>query len=118
MTRFRKQLIHYAIGLGLISLPLLVLAQDPGNDAVSLAQFVARFINGQLIPLFILLALVYVIYAAVEFIREKEDSQSKSEKKQQMFWGIIGLFVILTIWSLVGIIENTFNIFRGGNLSG
>ena len=104
------------VGIVLSGVPLLVLAQNPGNDAISLMQFVATFINGQLIPLFVLLALVYVIYAAVQYIREKEDSQSKNEKRQQMFWGIIGLFVILTIWSLVGIIENTFNIFRGGDL--
>jgi len=106
------------VGIGSSTLPLLMMAQGPGNDAVSLVQFAATFINKQLIPFFVLLALLYVMYATVQFIREREDSQAKSERKEQIFWGIIGLFVILTIWSLVGIIENTFNIFRGGDLQG
>lgn len=95
--------------------PLITLAQ-PANDVQSLVQFLVGIFNNRLIPLIITLALIYVIYSTVQFIGSPADSQGKDEKKQQIFWGIIGLFVIITVWSLVAVIANTFNIFGGGVL--
>ncbi|MFT6829799.1 MAG: hypothetical protein ACJAV6_000636, partial [Candidatus Paceibacteria bacterium] len=41
----------------------------------------------------------------------------RNEKKQQIFWGIIGLFVIVSIWGLVAVVGRSFGLFAGGTLS-
>lgn len=97
-------------------LPYLAIAQAPGQSLGSLVTFLANIFQRWLIPMFISLGLIYVILAVIEYIQANEDSQKKEEKKQQIFWGIIGLFVIISVWSLVAIVQNTFNIFSGGTL--
>ena len=105
--------------LGLFLSPLGVLAQGrlDASNVTSLAESTSGFINGRLIPLFVLMALAYTVYAVVDFIAAKENSQDKDEKKQRIFWGIIGLFVIVSIWGLVAVIGRTFGIFPGGVLT-
>lgn len=103
--------------ISLTFVPFVSLAQTPGADAGSMVKFITDIFNKRLIPLMVLLALVYVMYAVVQYIGENEDTKSKEEKKQKIFWGIIGLFVIISVWSLVAIVANTFGIFAGGTLS-
>lgn len=101
-----------------LCLPLVSFAQNfDSTNAGSLVKSVTRFISQRLIPLMVLLALVYIIYAVVNYIGADAESQEKNERKQQIFWGIIGLFVIISIWALVAIVANTFGIFAGGTLN-
>ncbi len=102
--------------ISFIFLPFWVYAQAAA-DAKSLVGFITNLFNKRLIPIMILLALIYIIYGVIEYIRAVEDSQGREEKKQKIFWGIIGLFVILTVWSLVFIIAHTFGVFVGGTLN-
>ena len=61
---------------------------------------------------FIALALVYFLWGAAQFILHGGDEGKRSEGTKMMIYGIIGLFVMVSVWSLVGVLENTF--FRGG----
>lgn len=97
--------------------PLMVSAQFDGSDAESLFVSAHSLITGRIIPLFIALALTYTIYSVVQFMAASDDSQQREEKKQQIFWGIIGLFVITSIWGLIAIIGDSFGLFAGGTLS-
>lgn len=106
---------HLFTILGCALVPAFASA-EVAYDVRSLIDYLFTLITGNLIPLVITLALIYVIYASVNYIRESEDAGGKSERKQQIFWGIIGLFVIITIWSLVSILANSFQIFGGGTL--
>lgn len=111
--------IFYKIQLAIVGLlfPFISSAQTiDGTNVTSLARSINSFINRGIIPLFVALALMYTMYAIVDFILMGSDSQKKAEKKQKIFWGIIGLFVIVSIWGLVAVIGNTFGIFAGGTL--
>lgn len=108
---------YYYFILPVLMAPQISLAQKPGTDVKSLLGYLKGLFNGTLIPLFTTLGLVYVIIAVVGFIMASDDSARREEKKQQIFWGLIGLFVIMTVWALVNIIGNTFDIFRGDSLS-
>lgn len=112
-----KKFLFIHIGYSLLLLPDLALAQGNGQNARALAAYLSRLINQRLIPLFIAMALAYTIYSVVTFIAADLESQKREEKKQQIFWGIIGLFVIVSIWGLVAVISNSFNIFAGGTLT-
>jgi len=95
---------------------MLVLAQAPASGIKPLILFIANLFQGWLIPLMVMLAVLYVIWAAVMYIQVDDNSTVKKEKREQIFWGIIGLFVILSVWSLVSVVQNTFQVFSGGTL--
>ena len=97
-------------------LPGVTYAQA-GSDAYSLVNFLRELITDNLIPLFIALGLVYTIWSVVMFIAAEPESAEREEKKQQIFWGVIGLFVIMSIWGLIAVVGNSFNIFAGGTLT-
>jgi len=59
------------------------------------------------VKLLIALAVVVFLWGVFNFIRASDDSK-KSEGKKLMLWGIIGLFVIVSIWGIVSILQNTF----------
>ena len=68
-------------------------------------------IKGMLWPIIYLLiggSVVIFLYGVFKFIRA--DAEKKEEGKEFMLWGIIGLFVMLSVWGLVNVIRNTFNL--------
>lgn len=95
--------------------PFLVHAQ-PASNLESLMDFLLGLFTNSLIPLIISLGLIYLIVSVLGYMRADDDAQGRAEKKKQIFWSIIGLFVIISIWSLVAVVANTFNIFGGGVL--
>lgn len=101
--------------------PLIIFAQtgEAGN-AESLIRFLHGIINERIIPIFIGIALIYTIYAVVSFIAAGDDTKLREEKKQQILWGVIGLFVIVSIWGIISLIGTTFQdvIYAGGTLQG
>ena len=109
---FMKKYLIIAFGF---FMPLLSFAQASkihsidSTNATSLVTTIAKFINYWVIPIMVLVALAYFIAGVVMYIGENEDTKRK-EKKQKMFWGLVGLFVMLSVWSLVFVIANTFNI--------
>ncbi|MCI5051047.1 MAG: hypothetical protein MRY57_01960 [Candidatus Pacebacteria bacterium] len=103
--------------ISLFSFPSLVRAQFDASRADRLFESMHELISGRLIPLFIALALTYTIYSVFQFIAAQDDSQQREEKKQQIFWGIVGLFVITSIWGLIAIIGDSFGLFAGGTLT-
>ncbi len=105
--------------IGSLFSPSLLFAQTSfdGSSVNSLFKSVHTFLNQILIPFLTLMALGYTVYAVVGYIKSNADGGKDNEdKKQQIFWGIIGLFVILSIWGLVAVVGNTFGTFAGGVL--
>ncbi len=65
-------------------------------------------ILGVLMPILISLAVIFFIFSLLMFIlKEGED---KAEAKTQMIWGIVILFVMISVWGLVGVLSDTLNL--------
>jgi len=75
----------------------------------------AKDLVADTIPLVIGLALVYFIYGIAQYISNSGDAAKKEEGKTRMTWGIIALFVIISVWGLVSLIQYT--IWSGGPTS-
>lgn len=52
-------------------------------------------------------AVVFVMYGAFQMIQSEE---KRDEGKQKIYHGIIGLFVMVSVWGLVRIIQSTFKL--------
>jgi hypothetical protein len=70
----------------------------------------------QIIPILIAGALAYFIYGVIKFVIST-DSDDKESARKVVVQGIIGLFVIVSVWGLVGVVQTTFGIGTGGSLN-
>jgi len=61
-----------------------------------------------LIPIVIALSLLYFFWGLAKFILHADDETEREKGKKIMLWGIIILFVILSIWGIIGVFQDTF----------
>jgi len=92
---------------GIVSfLPSLAFAQ-PITDANSLTYKLTNLGN-TLIGILIAFAVIWIIINVVRFIMKADSPEDRKPIQGAILWGIVGLFVILSIWGLVRILTNTF----------
>ena len=63
-----------------------------------------------LITLLLTVALVVFLYGCFEFIAGADNEQVRSKGKQHILWGIIGMLVMVSAWSILSIAAATFGI--------
>lgn len=71
---------------------------------------VDRMIINPLINLLFALAIVYFLYGVFEFLSNQENEEKKTTGKQHMIWGIVGITIMLGVWTILGIVIKTLNI--------
>ena len=87
--------------------PALVFAADADiTDADSLVTKLVG-IGNTLTQLLVAFAVIWIIYNVVRYI-VMADSDARKPIGNAILWGIVGLFVILSIWGLVNILRGTF----------
>lgn len=91
-------------------LPFLAFAAAPTTADVNEGYFqgiieaIQNLVN-ILIPLLIALALLFFIWGLVTFILAAGDEAARAEGRSKMIWGIIALFVIVSVWGLVALLN-------------
>ena len=87
--------------------PVSVFAYDDGLKG--LLERVKELV-GLALPIAIALAVLFFIWGLVIFIKNSGESEAQAEGKTKMLWGIIALFVIVSIWGIVGFIGYTVGV--------
>lgn len=120
MTNIYKT--KYAVLSLFVAAPLSALAQGGGGGTsgnVNLTFFddalqqIAGLIN-QIVPLLIAIALVFFLWGVVTFILAADDEDARKAGRSKMIWGIVALFVIVSVWGLVGFLNEITGIEQGG----
>jgi len=109
-TFFRKRIIVAISTLWMFS-PLLVFGQN-----FTWLQNVIDETSGLValvIPLLVGLALMFFIWGLVVFIMNSGNEQERQVGKQKMIWGIVALFVIVSVWGIVRLLQ-TITAVTGG----
>ena len=108
MKIFNKKSLAY-IGTG-FALPLLAAAQAI-TSLQSAGQFAITFINTVLVPVIFAVAFIVFIFGVFQyFILGHGDEEKQSQGRALMLWGLIGFFVMVSVWGLVNILLGTFNL--------
>ena len=76
----------------------------------SFVSNVNKLIINPLIILLFALAVVYFLYGIFEFISNQENEEKKTTGKNHMIWGIIGIVIMMGVFTILNIIMATFNI--------
>lgn len=104
------------------ALPLVSLAQGPqfntgfvvpGTTNASTILGTISSIFAVVIPILITLAVIYVIWGVIKYATASDDD-AQTMARQTIIKGVIALFVIVSIWGLVAIINRTFGVEQSG----
>jgi len=87
------------------ALPLFVGAQANGNGISGLLGLVQNTINA-VIPIIIGLAVLVFLWGLLSYVVSK-DADKQKDARGVMIWGIITIFVMVSVWGLVGILNQT-----------
>ncbi len=93
--------------------PLMAFAQNytPSQGVFGLMAMLKSLLNYAL-PIIISLAVVWFIFEVFMFAIAG-DEEKKKKAKEQMIYGIVAIFVMVSIWGLVGILQSTFGTGNG-----
>lgn len=88
--------------------PVLVFAQ--GLSALeTLVQSIGRIID-LLLPVVVGLGLLAFFWGLVKYIFAQGDESAKADGKKIMLWGLVALFVMVTVWGLVKLIATNLGV--------
>ena len=107
----------YIVGSSLFLLPVLALAQaNATGDLTTISGVINRLQNviNLIIPFLVGLAVLVIIYGVFGFISNAADEEARASAKQFIIWGIIGVFIMLSVWGLVTILKNSFGTDASG----
>lgn len=98
--------------LGLLALPLVSSAQTLGSVLTQIQNLI-----GQVVPILIGLAVLYFMWGVMKYVAAK-DPESQKEARSIMIYGIIVLFVMVSVWGLVNVLASTLDVDVGGSVEG
>lgn len=108
-----KKIITKALIITGITTPLLTFAiGEPGrvNNLKNLVDLIIAYFGYAVIIIISLAVLMFVYNVFKYFIAGGDDVSAKKEAGLYVMYSVIGFFVILSLWGLVYILTNTFNL--------
>lgn len=106
---------YLSSSVALSFLPAITFALAPtrdATDAFSLIRILQNIVDA-VIPFIIGLGILVLIYGIFNFISSAGDEEARAGAKQLIIWGVIGIFVMVSVWGLVNILMGTF--FKDGS---
>lgn len=89
-----------------VAAPSVAFAQPLTN--IDDVTFKFTNIGNTVIQILIAFAVIYIIYSVIIFLINGDNEDKRKAARGSILWGIVGLFVILSIWGLVRILTNSF----------
>jgi Type IV secretion system pilin len=91
--------------------PTLAFAQSLGNLTILLTS-IGGLVDIAL-PIVVGLALLAFFWGLVKYIFAQGDETAKADGKKIMLWGLVALFVMVSVWGLVKFIGTSLGINQG-----
>lgn len=99
------------------ALPLVSLAAV--NNISDVGSFIINTINNVLVPVIFAIAFIVFLWGAFDaFILGANNDEAKVKGKNLMLWGLIGFFVMVSIWGLVNILTGTVSFGNNSGVNG
>lgn len=67
-------------------------------------------IGAAVIPLIFTLTFLVFLWGMFNYIRNADNEKKREESKKFIYWGIIGLTVMVSVWGIVRIVTTTFGL--------
>lgn len=104
----KKALAIGSGALAVFALPLVSFAAV--NNLSDVGSFIINTINNIIVPVLFAIAFIVFLWGAFEtFILGANNTDVKDRGKNLMLWGLIGFFVMVSVWGLVNILTGTIS---------
>jgi Type IV secretion system pilin len=94
--------------LALLAAPSLAAAQSIGGILGLLAQ--ANDLINRLIPFVIAITVLVFLWGIFKFVISAGDAEGRKEAQGYIIWGVVALFVMVSVWGLVNILVRSVNL--------
>lgn len=101
--------VAFLSGAALLT-PFVALAQTA--DASNLTDIITQievFISAAL-PVVISLAVLLFLWGLVRYMTNADDAEARASSRSLMIWGVVIIFVMVSIWGLVNFLEGLFGL--------
>jgi hypothetical protein len=103
----KKALALTSVSLA-FALPFAAFAATTVSNISDVGNLVINTINNILVPVLFAVAFIVFIWGAFQtFIVGATNDTAKDKGKDLMLWGLIGFFVMVSVWGLVNILTGT-----------
>ena len=80
------------------------------NSLLDILIWAKCIIGAAIIPLLFSIAFLVFLWGMVGYIRDGADVKKREESKKFIYWGILGLTVMVGVWGIVNIVTTTFGL--------
>lgn len=94
--------------LSVLAVPAIAGAQSIGGILGLLAQ--ANDLINRLIPFIIALTVLILLWGIFKFVIAGGDGEQRKEAQGYIIWGVVALFVMVSVWGLVNILVRSINL--------
>lgn len=101
-----KKIYYYTIA----SILLLPTVSNAALSGVKGLLTDVKDIVKSLIPITFGLVFVFFFYGIAKFVYEAGNPESKNKNKSIIYWGVIALTVMVSIWGIIALIQNILGI--------
>ncbi|MBI4114410.1 MAG: hypothetical protein HY445_01040 [Candidatus Niyogibacteria bacterium] len=74
----------------------------------SLVEKIVELVINPLITLLMIVGTVVFLWGLVEFLMNPDNEEKRSAGKRHMIWGIVGLFLMVSVWGIIQILCDFF----------
>ena len=101
-----------AVDSGVVSNPATVdVCKNIGLTSIgNIFNFLSCTLLKSIIPFLFTLATAGFVWGILQYFLNPDNEEKRKKGKSYMIWGIISLFVMISMWGLVSILSETFGI--------
>ena len=117
----KKILALASLSFVMFALPVVSFAAPaaPISNISDAGSFIINTINNIIVPVLFAVAFIVFLWGAFKtFIMGANSADVKKEGQNLMLWGLIGFFVMVSIWGLVNILTGTISFGNNTGPSG
>jgi hypothetical protein len=94
--------------IALLSAAALIPAFASAQSVYTMGALIINLINGVFVPLIFAIAFLVFIYGVAKaYIFSNGEPAKVSEGHKLIMWGLIGFFVMISVWGIVNVIANS-----------
>jgi len=94
------------IVLGTLATPFIASAQNGTGDLSGLVVLASSIVN-MLVPIVSTLVVLFFFWGLAQYVLAAGDEEKAKEGKGIMIWGAVALFVMVSIWGIIGFLQQT-----------
>lgn len=80
------------------------------NSIGDLFNYISCILSTNIVSLLITIAMIGFIWGVIQMFINPNNEEARKQGKAYVLWGLIGLFVIISVWGLVSVLTNTFGV--------